>query len=209
MTSTQLCDTRPSPDTHVSATSMSRKLTQRIMDGDRSAEFEAWTRYNPDMMKTARTFTNNPYDAEDRINTAWVIALPKLRAGELINRDALRAFLRGIVRTVSLSELRRCSWLSTCDDIEFLEQSIVDSLTPCDDVLNNAAVLATIDLINSLPVERDREILFEEFFENASRESLCEKYKVTQLQFSRWLSRARKRLRERVRDWDELGLAEH
>ena len=200
---------RPPNTTLSGDTSMSQVLVQRIMDGDRSAEFEAWTRYNPDMMKTARTFTNNPYDAEDRINTAWVIALPKLRAGELINRDALRAFLRGIVRTVSLSELRRCSWLTTCDDVEFLEQSIVDNLTPCDDMLNEAAVVATIDLINSLPVERDRAILFQEFFENASRESLCDEYNVTQLQFSRWLSRARKRLRELVRDWDELGLSEH
>lgn len=189
------------------AVSESRSLVQRILSGDRAAETEAWTLYNPNMLKTARSFTNNHYDAEDRMHTAWVIALPKLRAGELINQDALGAFLCGIVRTVALSEFRRWPWLKTTDDSEFLEQSIVDHTTPCDLAMRDAAVTATLDLINDLPVERDRDILIQEFFENVSRDALCNAYEVTQLQFSRWLSRARKRLKESVCDWDELGLS--
>ncbi|MFK8017099.1 MAG: RNA polymerase sigma factor [Gammaproteobacteria bacterium] len=176
----------------------SRALVKRIVAGDRSAETEAWTLYDGAMRKAAWWYANCEHDVNDRVSTSWEIALPKLRAGDLKNQDALSAYLCGIVRSVSLGEIRKRPWLTISGDTEHLEQALVDHRTPFDAVAGDQEMQSVVDLINDMSVPRDRDVIIMEYFQHDDRESMCEAYEVTPLQMSRWVSRARNRLRQRA-----------
>lgn len=186
---------------------ISREIVRRIEKGDKHAETEIYTRFEETLRKMAWQYADCVHDVNDRVSMTWEIAIPKLRAGQLENKDALGAFLRGILRSVSLGELRKRPWLVHSGDTDMLEEAMVDNETPFDKVACEQALAMTMTMIDALPVERDREVILMEFFEEASREAMCEAYDVTGLQLSRWISRARRRLRESAEAREALNLA--
>lgn len=190
-----------------SSGAISRELVRRIESGDTDAEAEAWLRYDSSLRKQAWQYADCIHTINDRCSMVWEIALPKLRAGELQNKEALLAYLRGILRSVSLGELRKRPWLTHTGDTDMLEEALVDDSTPFDKVAREQALAATMNLIDDLPVARDREVIMLEFFEETSRDAMCDAYEVSGLQLSRWISRARRRLRESPGAGEALSLA--
>lgn len=175
--------------------SISRALAARIAADDRDAEACAYRRYNDGMRQCAWKFSGCKADVDDWVSIAWLRALPKLRDNELLRRESLGPFLYAMTRYVALGELRKCKWLKTTDDSAFLEQTAIDEDTPYNAVSRQQQLQRTAQLIRLLPVPRDSELIQLSFVDECERATLCEKYGVSKLQLSRWISRARKRLR--------------
>ncbi len=150
-------------------------------------------RYEPSMRAVIRRYTNNPMDAEDWLNTSWVIALTKIRDGQLRVPEALAGFLCGVARRVAAGELRQ-RWRrdvpSGPEELENLGGQLDTQRTAA------ARELAelTHGLLNHLTVERDRQMLDRCFFGGEEESQVGVDLQLNPTQFGKVLYRARQRL---------------
>ncbi len=173
------------------------ELTRRILAGDRTAEDEAYRRYYKKLARIIRRYTNCKDDLDDAMSILWLIALPKLRRGELVNPEALGDYLGAIARNVALGELRKCPWLVFSGEHLHVE-GIIDSDTPEDVIQRRQSVARALELVSQAPVKRDRDVIEACCVNDQDAQDICSEYGLTKVQLSRILSRARKRLRVRA-----------
>ncbi|MEM9383948.1 MAG: sigma-70 family RNA polymerase sigma factor [Pseudomonadota bacterium] len=168
-------------------------LVDAVRNGCLRAETEIHRRYNGAMRRALSRYVDNPMDGEDWLNSAWVIALTKLREGKLREPKALPGFLCGIARRVALGELRQ-RWRQTLRIApEELETTLAD-VDASDVVAGHELVELTQGLLEDLTVDRDRELLGRCFFLDEDRDTVAATLQLDASVFSKTLHRARKRL---------------
>lgn len=169
-------------------------LVGDVERGSLAAEEEVCRRHRGVMRRVINRYANNPADAEDWLSMSWVVALPKLRQGELRNPAALGSFLCGIARRVAAGQLRkRCHQV-----MQYTPEECEEELT-AEDALETISrwqlIERTRQLVAELPMARDRAVLERCLFAGEDHQVVASELGVDASAFSKILHRAIKRLR--------------
>lgn len=141
--------------------------------------------------------TGNVELAADLLQDAVVTALQKLRAGEISDPS----HLDGYVYRVALNHLRnhrRKNKLlaANSDDVGDLAAEDGDSSRVAKQFEADQWARLVKQLLQEMPVVRDRELLVRFYLREESKEDLCREFGLTELHFNRVIHRARDRFRE-------------
>jgi len=134
--------------------------------------------------------------ASDLLQDAVVTALQKLRAGQISDP----AHLDGYVYRVALNHLRNYrrkdrSRTTTSDELsEPLEST--ESSRPVKDLEVDQWARLVKQLLQQVPLARDRELLVRFYLDEESKQELCQAFGLTELHFNRVIHRARDRFKD-------------
>jgi RNA polymerase sigma-70 factor (ECF subfamily) len=178
-------------------------LVGRIETGDRFAETELIERYAKGVRLILLKRTGNPQLANDLCQDTFVVALRKLRAGELKHRRSLAAFVRRIAVNISIDHFRKEKrYIQSDDGMISLHLSHSDrKAQTVDDLTVRLAIDGALDM---LAVDRDREILRRFYLADEDKAQICAELDLTTTHFDRVLYRARNRLRELINQHPRL-----
>lgn len=179
------------------------ELVRRIQAGEREAEGELVARYGPGLSYLLRHLTGDPDRAQDLRQETFLIALEKLRAGELREADKLPAFLRGTAKNLVRAGWRRERRRSRAgerpapaDDAEGPAAEPPDPAPgPLEGLLLEEEIGLARQLLAELASPRDREVLFRFCVAEEDKEAICSRLGLTRLQLNLVLFRARQRFR--------------
>ncbi|WP_102794520.1 RNA polymerase sigma factor [Bowmanella denitrificans] len=170
-------------------------LLERIADGDRAAEQELVHRFWRGLQFILHRQTQDPELVADICQDTFVIVLEKARRAEIDNPLGLAAFIHQVGRNLLSGYFRKekrratdsADWLFTVPDpgMEVYQQVYADKVV--------GWVSAMMD---SLPTERDRDILRSYFLHQQSKADICARLSLEADHFDRILSRARQRLKQ-------------
>ena len=134
--------------------------------------------------------------ASDLLQDAVVTALQKLRAGQISDP----AHLDGYVYRVALNHLRNYrrkdrSRTATSEELsEPLEST--ESSRPVKDLEVDQWARMVKQLLQQVPLARDRELLVRFYLDEESKQELCQAFGLTELHFNRVIHRARDRFKD-------------
>ena len=134
--------------------------------------------------------------ASDLLQDAVVTALQKLRAGQISDP----AHLDGYVYRVALNHLRNYrrkdrSRTTTSEELsEPLEST--ESSRPVKDLEVDQWARLVKQLLQQVPLARDRELLVRFYLDEESKQELCQAFGLTELHFNRVIHRARDRFKD-------------
>jgi len=172
------------------------ELATRIANGDKAAESEMVRLYEPGMRRILRTRTDGPSDIDDLVNQVWLLALPKLRRGELRELRALPAYLNTFTRRVAGNYLRHSSRKTGSIDPSILERQVSPTEGPYARLKWSQAIEITTTLLGKLSVDRDRQLLERFLVHGEEKTHICEDLGLDAVQFNKVLHRARKRFKQ-------------
>lgn len=188
--------TAPAAPPYASELPEAMELAARIAAGDAGAENQMVRLYEPGMRRILRTRTDGPADIDDLVNQVWMLALPKLRRGELRDPRALPAYLNTFTRRVARNYLRHSSRKAGTTDTEFVERQESPTEGPYARLKWAQAIEIATTLLDELSVDRDRQILERYLVEGEDKDRICEDLELDSVQFNKVLHRARKRFKE-------------
>ena len=167
----------------------------RIRGGDRTADAEMVERYEKHVRNALRRLVPNPADRQDLAQDVWLVALIRIRRGELREPKLLLAFLIGIARALAANERRRCIRRATVPDSSAVEEYPDESGGPADAVERAQCRQLAVKAINSLHRKHYREVLLRSVTDQ-DKSQTCADLGIDAIQYSRILYKAKDRLRE-------------
>ena len=140
--------------------------------------------------------TGNMELASDLLQDAVVTALQKLRAGQISDP----AHLDGYVYRVALNHLRNYrrkdrSRTATSEELSEPVES-TESSRPVKDLEVDQWARLVKQLLQQVPLARDRELLVRFYLDEESKQELCQAFGLTELHFNRVIHRARDRFKD-------------
>lgn len=140
--------------------------------------------------------TGNVDLAADLLQDAVVTALQKLRAGEISDPSHLDGYVYRVALNHLRNHRRRNKLLAVnSDDIGDPAEEADSSRVAKQFEADQWARLVK-QLLQEMPVARDRELLVRFYLKEESKEDLCREFGLTELHFNRVIHRARDRFRE-------------
>jgi RNA polymerase sigma-70 factor, ECF subfamily len=171
-------------------------LVSRIMDGDQQAEAELVERYSRGVASIIRRETGGASAADDLYQETFRIALEKIRRGDLREPEKLCGFLCGIAHNRVIDYFRRAARQDGQIEIDEAASQPLAAPSQLDELLQKEKVALVRQVINELPSDRDRQILFRFYIAEEEKEVICADLGLTGVHFNRVLHRARQRYRE-------------
>lgn len=135
-------------------------LVRRIGAGETGAEAELVERSGPTLRWLARRFTRTDADAEDVYQETLMVALAKIRGGEVRQPERLAGFLRALAKNIAIQRYRRRGEEAEqpTDDFPNLPDAAQpDALAA---LLHHERASFARALLAELTVPRDRDLLF-------------------------------------------------
>ncbi len=175
-------------------------LVRRIAAGEARAEAELVERCGKTLRFLTRRFTRDEADAEDLYQETLILALEKIRAGEVRQPERLAGFLRALAKNLSTQRYRRHSYQvekPAAEPPDAPDERRPDALGG---MLHRERARLTRKLLGELKVPRDREVLLRYYIVEEGSSRICADLGVDPDHFYRVLSRARQRYR---RLWEE------
>lgn len=175
------------------------RLAQRIGEGDATAESELYHHYGRPLRLMLVRRTRDPQLAADLCQEAFVIAIRKLRAGEVRKPDALAAFLRQTAVNLSIEHYRREKRYTAQDDgiIELHAPHTEEKAQQVDQVQVRALLEQVLDQLGQ---PRDREILYRFYLLDQDKMIICQALQLSAAHFDRVLYRAKQRMRDMLEE---------
>lgn len=174
------------------------QLAARIRSGDRQAEGELVEIFGRGLKMLLRARCDDSAEADDIYQETFRVTLERLRSEPLDHPDKLPQFVRGTAMKLLLAGWRK----------ETRRQTYSDSTAVCEWPDSEPGIVERItgerrrqvvrNLLNELPVARDREILRRFYLANDDKAAICAALELDAAHFDRVLYRARKRLRELI-----------
>ena len=172
----------------------SASLANRIEAGDRSAESEFAETYSQPLLLVLMKQTRDPEIARDCCQKTLLIALSKMRSGEVLKPASLMTFLRCTASNVVITHFRtEKRYLCLGDKVFFLRGESGNGMTRSIDEDRTRSLLD--ETLDELPVARDREILRRHYLNDEDKCVICRDFGIKPEHFDRVLYRARNRLR--------------
>jgi RNA polymerase sigma-70 factor (ECF subfamily) len=169
------------------------QLARGIQGGDKTMEDIFCQRYYPAVRRQLGGYTRDQFKAEDITHDVMLTLLLRLRSRGI---DEPRYLDRFVHQTARYSYF---SWLRQPANQQATLQTIPQPVDTNEDaeqrLLNAEQRRLTLCLLTRLPVERDRQVLWRSYFQEESKQSLCEALALSNAHFDRVIFRARKRLR--------------
>ena len=174
-------------------------LVERIQDGDTSAETEFIVRYSRSLfLLLLKRTAGDRFAADECCQEAFIIALRKMRSGEIREPEKIGAFLRQTALFVLVGFYRKQSRFVPLDQSN--SNAVPDSSKSIVDSINHDQIRATLtELIHTLPKTRDREILNRYYLLEEDKQDICKRLNLTAVHFDRVLYRAKKRVRAKLK----------
>jgi RNA polymerase sigma-70 factor (ECF subfamily) len=172
-------------------------LVARIVAGDTGAETELVTRFSRGVGLMLLKHTDDPQLARDLSQDTFVIALRKLRAGDLRNRNCLGPFIRKTAINLSIQYFRKQRrFIHSADGIIQLQVAPKDRTEEKLDRRITRAMLE--DILEQLSMPRDRELLRRFYLHDEDKDNVCAQLNLSAQHFDRVLHRAKQRMRELI-----------
>ena len=169
-------------------------LVERIQNGDREAEAELISNYARGVRAVVRHHCRpGESQVDDITQNILTQLLGRLRAGAIHDLQALPHYLRVSIRHACAAHYRRCGTGALPSAIDEAHSRDADpELQTHRDQLQQVIR----ELIDELPVERDREVLRRFYLHDQDRQRVCRALGIDEGHFHRVVHRARQRLRE-------------
>lgn len=171
------------------------ELVRRIRAGDAAAEGELVTRYRRGLLAFLHR-QGADLQAEDLQQETFQVALVRLRREGLEEPGRLSAFLLGTARHLAMAERRKFQRRQTFADDDALQEAADAAPDQLSRTLEREGSSLVRRLIEQLQPERDRHLLYRFYVAEESKETLCDEWGLTALQFNRVIFRARQRFKE-------------
>jgi RNA polymerase sigma-70 factor (ECF subfamily) len=170
------------------------ELTRRIRAGSRRAETEFAETYSRAILLLLLSKTRNPDIAKDCCQQTLLIALIKLRAGEIVKPESLLSFLRHTATNVAKTHFRKERRYISLNEETFSAPTGTsnDAEQDIDCETIRLMLNAILDL---LTVERDREILRRFYLRDEDKSIIRRDLNISAAHFDRVIYRAKGRLR--------------
>ncbi len=175
-------------------------LVQRIAAGEAQAETELVERCGRALRFLCRRFTRNEADGQDLYQETLIVALQKIRQHGVREPERLAGFLRTLAKNLSIQRYRLKAYEVEKPTDALPERADEGQTGQLDSLLHLERSSLTRDLLATLKVPRDREILFRYYIAEESSEAICADLGMESHHFYRVLHRARQRYR---RIWEE------
>ncbi len=180
-----------------------RQLAHRIRQGDTDAEAELIERYSTGVRLILLKRTGNRQLSSDLSQDTFIIALQKLRAGEVRKPERLAAFLRQTAVNLSIEHYRsEKRYIHQEDGIIALQIPHIDMKAEKVDRQHVGKLLGTT--IQELANFRDREILQRFYLLDEDKSEVCDALQLSAAHFDRVLYRAKQRMRKLITERPEL-----
>jgi len=166
------------------------------MSGDQQAEAELVERYSRGVTFILRRETGGASVADDLYQETFRIALEKIRRGDLREPEKLPGFVCGIARNLVIDYFRRAARQESLAETEEAPPLWRSAPNQLDELLQKEKAALVRQVINELPSDRDRQILFRFYIAEEEKERICVDLGLTGIHFNRVLHRARERYRE-------------
>ncbi len=171
-------------------------LVARVQAGERQAEDELVARYGRAIRIVLDRHTGGRPEAEDLFQDTFVLALGKLRRGELRDPAKLPGFLSQIARNLAIELYRKAQRRKTDADSETVDRAVADESSQLGGVLRSEHAALVRRVIEELGNDRDRQLLFRFYIAEEDKDEISADFGLTSLQFNRVLYRARQRYKE-------------
>lgn len=174
-------------------------LVVRIAAGDRQAETALVRRYSRAVRALLEQRVRSRETASDLVQETFIVVIARIRDSGIHDPSRIAGFLRQTAINLANSEKRKAQRQRT--DVA-VDEEIVESIPgPVDpQALVEEEDLARLvnQLVDTLPMERDRDLLRRYLVQGEDKDVLCSAYALSSEHFDRVLYRARMRLRELV-----------
>ncbi len=181
----------------------SSELVSRIGTGDAAAETELVEQYATGVKLMLLKKTGCPQLSNDLCHETMIVILRKLRAGGLKDSNKLPAYIQQTAAFICIDHYRKeKKYVTGTDGIISLQLPHYDKKGKYVDRQKVAYLVE--ELLDQLSVERDREMLRRFYLYEEDKAGICEDLDLTPAHFDRVLFRARQRVRELLRDREEL-----
>lgn len=178
-------------------------LVSRLETGDSQAEDELVRHYVPTVRLILLRRTRNAQLANDLCQDTFVIALRRLRGGELRDPQALSAFIHKIAVNLSIEHFRyEKRFVYAPDEIISLHKPQRDKKVQHID--QGRARKLIEQALGQLGVARDREILQRFFLQDEDKTAICSDLHLRPEHFDKVLFRAKQRMRKLIEQKPEL-----
>lgn len=181
---------------------MAKQLAVRIGEGDATAESELVERYATGIKLILLKRTGNRQLSLDLCQDTFVIALQKLRSGEVRKPESLVAFLRQTAVNLSIEHYRKEKRYIQHDGIISLQTTHRDRKAEQIDYQYARTLLDGV--IKQLVRTRDREILHRFYLLDENKPQICNALDLSAAHFDRVLYRARQRMCEMIEQQPDL-----
>lgn len=182
---------------------MAKGLVERIGAGDAAAESELFERFATGIQLILLKRTGNRQISSDLCQDTFIIALQKLRAGQLRNPESLVAFLRQIAVNLSIEHFRKeRRYIHQEDGIISLQPAPRDR--KAERIDHRRARKMLNEVIEKLAQQRDRAILHRFYLLDEDKPQICAALELSAAHFDRVLYRAKKRMCEMIEKQPEL-----
>lgn len=172
------------------------RLVDAIKDGSRKAEDDFVRRYSPGLTTILRIRCSDSELCKDIAQETMRITIQRLRSGLIEQPNALAGFLRGTALNLLTNELRRSERRLTDSKTDALDNLIAESCDPYETLESEDLAKMVRQIIGGLKMNRDRELLWRYYIDQASKDQLCAHFELSAEHFDRVLHRAKLRLKQ-------------
>lgn len=172
------------------------RLAQDIHDGSPAAESEMVERYSRGLRYLLARRLGDDELARDSLQETFCIAIEKLRATRLENPERLAGYLRGIAVRVALNAGRRRNREPLRMENEAIAGIPDAGPRQFDNISRDQTSAAVMQLLDAMPVARDRELLIRFYVYDQDKDEICRELGLDSLHFNRVLYRAKGRFRK-------------
>jgi RNA polymerase sigma-70 factor (ECF subfamily) len=171
-------------------------LVSRIRAGDHQAEAELVKRFGRGVLMILRRSTRNTAVSDDLYQDTFHIALENVRQGHLRDSEKLPAYIASVARNLVIEYFRRTARHENLTEIAKAERPPHSAPNQLEAVLQKEKAAIVRQVIDELPTDRDRQLLFRFYVVEDEKEQICADFGLTSLHFNRVLHRARERYRQ-------------
>jgi RNA polymerase sigma-70 factor (ECF subfamily) len=173
------------------------ELVQRIAAGDRSASDELIGRYSRGVQFILNGLVSERALAEDLYQDTFCLVLEKIKAGEVQEPERLSGFICSVARNLAIGHFRKSSRRGESSQLDSSTTPIPSpSASQLDQLLRDEKGRLARRVLDMMPSERDRTVLFRFYVAEDEKEDICADLGLSSLHFNQILCRARERYKK-------------
>lgn len=175
--------------------SIDSELVARVARGDRQAETAFVRRHQRAVTLVLQTRVQ-PDRVYDLTQETFIVVIARMRINDIHDANRIGGFLRQTAINLANGDRRKYARQRTDNDNEGIGIVVDDAMGPSDSVELHELLAMIAELMDELPMERDRDLLRRYLVQDQAKPSLCRHYGLSSEHFDRVLHRARVRLKE-------------
>ena len=174
------------------------KIVSRIGQGDVSAETELFDRYASSIHFFLGRRYRDPMLIEDVLQETFYRVIKRLRKDGLDDPEALPGFVRQTALNVAREHIRQDGKYESAIGQDQVIDLPAYEKDPLDLVTEKELKRIVREVLDELPVKRDRTILIRFYYENVDKPVICRELELDTDYFDKVIHRARNRLRQKI-----------